>query len=97
MPANKKYLLRTRWGRTSKVLAALLGSMLASIALHLALALWFGFKYVIPTSIFSIFIVWVGFMLVVYWIKKPWKSWILLLTVILVSTAGIILGKMYMM
>ena len=94
MPANKKYLLNTRLGRTSKVLAALFGSMLASIALHLALALWVGYKYVIPTSIYSIFIVWVGFMLLVYWIKKPWKSWVLLLTVILISTVGIVLGKM---
>ncbi|MEM8999547.1 MAG: hypothetical protein AAGB24_04720 [Bacteroidota bacterium] len=81
-------------GRTSKVLAAFLGSMLASIGLHMALALWVGFKYVIPTSIFSIFIVWVTFMLMVYWIRKPWKSWGLLLLVILISTAGIIIGKM---
>ena len=94
MPANKKYLLQSRLGRTSKILGALLGSMVASISLHLALALWVGFTYVIPTSIFSIFIVWVGFMLLVYWIKKPWKSWVLLLTVILVSAAGIVLGKM---
>jgi len=94
MPANKKYLLNSRLGRTSKILAALLGSMLASITLHLALALWIGYTYVIPTSIYSIFIVWVGFMLTVYWIKKPWKSWVLLLTVILISVAGIVVGKM---
>ena len=94
MPANKKYLLKTRLGRTSKITAALFGSMIASISLHLALALWLGFTYVIPTSIYTIFIVWVGFMLLVYWIKKPWKSWILLLSVILVSVVGIVLGKM---
>lgn len=81
-------------GRTSKILAALLGSMVASISLHLALALWLGFTYVVPTSIYTIFIIWVGFMLLVYWIKKPWKSWVLLLTIILVSIGGIILGKM---
>ncbi|MEM9361358.1 MAG: hypothetical protein AAGA43_01935 [Bacteroidota bacterium] len=94
MPANKKYLLKTKLGRTSKVIAAFLGSMIASISLHLALAFWLGFTYVIPTSIYSIFIVWVGFMLLVYWIKKPWKSWVMLLSVILASVVGIVLGKM---
>ncbi|MEL6916196.1 MAG: hypothetical protein AAFO99_00560 [Bacteroidota bacterium] len=94
MPANKKYLLNSRLGRTSKLLAALFGSMVASISLHLALALWVGYVYIIPTSIYTIFIVWVAFMLLVYWIKKPWKSWVLLLTIILVSVGGIVLGKM---
>ncbi|MEM7382530.1 MAG: hypothetical protein AAF361_15245 [Bacteroidota bacterium] len=94
MPANKKHLLKSRLGRTSKVLAAILGAMIASLSLHLALALWLGFEYVIPTSIFTIFILWVVFMLLVYWIQKPWKSWVLLILIILVSVAGIIVGKM---
>lgn len=94
MPANKKYLLKTRLGRTSKILAVMLGSLVASITLHLALAPWLGREYVVPTSIFSFLIVWVAFMVLVYWIQKPWKSWLLLLLVILVSGIGIYLGKM---
>ena len=84
MPANKKYLLKTKWSRASKLLAAIPGSLAASLALHIALALWLGFDYVIPTSTFSIFIVWTGLMLLVYRIEKPWKSWAVLFIILLI-------------
>lgn len=93
MPANKKYLLKTGWARASKVLAALLGSLAASLALHIALALWVGFDYVLPTSTFSVFIVWTGFMLLVYRIEKPWKSWAVLLIILLICIIGILFKK----
>ena len=93
MPANKKYLLKTGWAKASKVLAAILGSLAASLTLHIALALWLGFDYVIPTSAFSIFIVWTGFMLLVYRIEKPWKSWTVLFIILLICIIGIVLGK----
>ena len=93
MPANKKYLLKNGWARASKVLAAILGSLAASLALHIALALWVGFDYVLPTSTFSVFILWTGFMLLVYRIEKPWKSWVVLLIILLVCAIGIVLGK----
>ena len=94
MPANKKHLLKTRLGRASKILAVLLGSLFASIALHLVLAVWLGKAYVVPASTFSFLIIWVAFMVWVYWIKKPWKSWLMLLLVILISGIGIYLGKL---
>ena len=93
MPANKKYLLKSGWARASKVLAAILGSLAASLALHMALALWVGFDYVLPTSTFSVFIVWTGLMLLVYRIEKPWKSWAVLLIILLICVTGIVLGK----
>lgn len=93
MPANKKYLLKTGWARASKVLAAILGSFVASLALHIALALCVGFDYVLPTSTFSVFILWTGFMLLVYRIEKPWKSWAVLLIILLVCAIGIVLKK----
>lgn len=93
MPANKKYLLKSGWARASKVLAAIPGSLAASLALHLALALWVGFDYVVPTSTFSVFIVWTGLMLLVYRIEKPWKSWAVLFIILLICVIGIVLGK----
>lgn len=93
MPANKKHLLKSGWARASKVLAAILGSLAASLALHMALALWVGFDYVLPTSTFSVFIVWTGLMLLVYRIEKPWKSWAVLLIILLICVTGIVLGK----
>lgn len=93
MPANKKYLLKSGWAKASKVLAAIPGCLAASLALHMALALWLGFDYVIPTSTFSVFIVWTGLMLLVYRIEKPWKSWAMLLIILLICVIGIVLRK----
>lgn len=93
MPANKKHLLKTGWAKASKVLAAILGSLATSLALHIALALWVGFDYVVPTSTFSVFIVWTGFMLLVYRIEKPWKSWAVLLIILLICIIGILFKK----
>ena len=94
MPANKKYLLNTRWARTSKILAAFLGGLLATMALHMAFAVWGDEKVVIVTSLYSIFIIWPLFMLMVYWIKKPWKSWVILLSVTVFFGVLTYLGKM---
>ncbi|MEL6717467.1 MAG: hypothetical protein AAFO82_15325 [Bacteroidota bacterium] len=94
MPANKKYLLQSPWARTSKIIAAILGSLLASIAVHMALALWVDTATFLSISVYGTFLLWVGFMLLVYWFKSPWKSWGALLLVIVVAGAAIYLGKM---
>ncbi|MEM8508656.1 MAG: hypothetical protein AAF717_12540 [Bacteroidota bacterium] len=94
MPANKKYLLQTRLGRTSKILAALLGGMTTSVLLHLVLALWIGRTYVVPISIVTFILLWIIFMVVVYWIEKPWKVWVVLLSIILLCTGMIFLAEL---
>lgn len=78
MPANKKYLMTSRWARFSKVLASILGAYLASISFHLTLALFFDRVVVLGTSIVTTFILWGGFMLLIYKIQKPWKAWLVL-------------------
>ncbi|WP_108868775.1 hypothetical protein [Aquimarina aquimarini] len=93
MPANKKYLTTSNWIKFSKISATILGAMLASVTLHLALAIWVGFEYIIPTSLFSVFILWGFFMIMVYWIKSPWKSWGIFLFIISISVAGIYMAK----
>lgn len=93
MPANNKHLIQSNFTKFSKVFAALIVAMIASISLHLALALCIGYSYIIPTSLFSIFILWGFLMIMVYWIKSPWKSWGILLLTILISIVVIYLAK----
>ena len=93
MPANKKYLIKSPWTRTSKVLAAFLGGLLATLALHLAFAVWGDEKIVLSTTLYSFFLIWPLFMLMVYWIKKPWQSWAILLSVIVIFGIITYLGK----
>ncbi|MEM1339101.1 MAG: hypothetical protein AAGF96_15180 [Bacteroidota bacterium] len=94
MPANRKYLLQTRLGRTSKVLAAILGSLVASIMVHLVLAFWIGRTYMVPISMMTFLMLWIAFMVFVYWIKKPWKAWVLLLSITVVCAGLVFLAKM---
>lgn len=93
MPANKKYLLQTRLGRTSKILAIFFGGLFATLSVHLSLAIWVGYAQVISGSVFTVFLLWVFFMVMVYWLEKPWKSWLFLLVIILLSVLGIVLGQ----
>ncbi|MEM9859705.1 MAG: hypothetical protein AAF843_20295 [Bacteroidota bacterium] len=94
MPANKKYLLNTRLGRTSKILAAIFGSLFATMSFHVAAAVWTDPINALVTSLFSIFIIWPLLMLMVYWIAKPWKSWTILLSITLIFGVLTYLGKM---
>ena len=93
MPANKKYLLKTRLGRTSKILAAIIGSLAASIMVHLALSFLVGRTYIVPASMLTFMILWVTFMVLVYWIEKPWKSWLMLLSIVVVCGLVVALVK----
>ena len=93
MPANKKYLLKTRLGRGSKVLASTLGSLFAVLFFHTAMFFFFDPKQVLTTTLYSVFISWVLLMLITYWIKKPWVSWLILTIIFTVSLIGIYIGK----
>ncbi|MEM6633651.1 MAG: hypothetical protein AAF694_28520 [Bacteroidota bacterium] len=94
MPAKKKYLHQSSWAKTGKFTAALLGGLFASIGIHMALALWLDPRIVISTTLWSMFLVWPAMMLIVYWIKKPWVSWAVMLGLTVVSGLFIFLGKM---
>ncbi|MEM1120721.1 MAG: hypothetical protein AAGJ18_09750 [Bacteroidota bacterium] len=93
MPANTKYLLQSPWARTSKIIAAIFGCLIASIVVHLALALWVDLSTFLSISIYGTFILWVAFILTIYWIKSPWKSWGMLLAVIAIGSVAIYFGK----
>ena len=89
MPANKKYLLKTRLGRTSKILASIFGGLTASLGILTALALLTDPDYVLLSIWFVFPLLWASIIVVVYWIKKPWKAWVLLLSVILSCVVAI--------
>lgn len=85
MPANKKYLLKTRWGRTSKILAAIPGAIMATAIIEIVMGLLWNTEMVVVSMWFSYPLIWVTFICAVYWIKKPWKAWVLLLSISLVG------------
>ncbi|MEL6483291.1 MAG: hypothetical protein AAFU57_13625 [Bacteroidota bacterium] len=92
MPANRKYLSTSPLTKCNRLTAGLLGSFLASLAFHLALTAWLELDIVLTISIFSFFIVWIGLMLIAYWIRKVWQVWALILMITLVSLGAIYLA-----
>ena len=85
MPANPKYL-SSSWKRVSKLLAAIFGSfivtgfLLAAIGKHVSNPL-----DVTMSMQYSSFLMWVGFMVLAYVIRKVWHVWALYVGLILVS------------
>lgn len=95
MPANPKYLTQSKGQRFLKITAAIFGSYLVSVSLHLALAAWFDKAIIIMTMSFSGFIFWVALMVIAFLAKNGWKIWgfYLLLTSIFVCI--LYLGQTY--
>lgn len=94
MPANKKYLIQSPWTQTSKIIAAILGGFIASMLVHISLALWFDKITFVTIGLYGIILLWMAFMMLVYWIKKPWKSWAIILAITAISGIAIYLEKM---
>lgn len=85
MPAKAKYL-SSGWTRFSKIVAAILGGYTAAVLMHLAVAGNVSNETpVLLTSTYSVFLVWCGFMIMIYLVKKAWVAWVILLSVILLS------------
>ncbi|MEM6361439.1 MAG: hypothetical protein AAF149_16140 [Bacteroidota bacterium] len=93
MPANKKYLLETKRARISKIIAAIVGGLVATHAVLMLVALLGWQDFVVLTIWFVWPSLWVFFICVVYWVKKPVKVWGLLGTIILVCSVAIYLLK----
>ncbi|TRX60735.1 hypothetical protein FNH22_06735 [Fulvivirga sp. M361] len=86
MPAKSKYLSDT-WTRVSKVTAAILGSYIATMLMHIATAtLVTNNAPVILTTSYSAFLIWIAFMVLAFFIKKAWHVWCLFGSVIIVCS-----------
>lgn len=95
MPANPKYLTKSRWQRFAKITAAILGGYFVSVTFHLALATWFNRANVLITMAFSGFILWVALMLIAFLAKNGWKIWMIYILLSLIFSLLIYLGQTY--
>ena len=75
MPANAKYLNPKIGNRIATISAAILGGLIVSISVHLALAVWLDRVAVIITSTFTAFILWVLLMMIAFMGKSGLKIW----------------------
>ncbi|MEN1786223.1 MAG: hypothetical protein AAGF77_13965 [Bacteroidota bacterium] len=85
--------MKTRLGRISKILAMLLGTLITCVAAHMPLSLLFGNRLALVITTYTFFIIWPLLMCVVYWIKKPWVSWAVLMGAALVLYITFYLAK----
>lgn len=86
MPAKQKYLSGA-WQRFSKIIAAIPGAYIATMLLHVAVAKNMANDTpIVLTTAYSAFLMWVGFMVLVFFIKKAWHAWALLLGISSVSS-----------
>ncbi|MEM0575846.1 hypothetical protein [Flavobacterium polysaccharolyticum] len=95
MPANPKYLTRSKGQRFLKISAAILGGYLVSISFHLALAAWFNKAAIIMTMAFSSSILWVALMVVAFLGKNGFKIWGIYLLLTLIFALTLYLGQTY--
>lgn len=86
MPANPKYLLKSKWQKFAKLSAALLGSFLVTASLHAFMAAYAQPAIILKSAQFSFFIIWVGLMFVPYLINNGWKSWLVFLGLTILFT-----------
>ena len=93
MPAHPKYLNTNFWSRFSKITAAILGSFMVTILLHLAIASWSDHVTVIITSTYSAFILWAVLMIFTFLAKNGWKVWAIYLLISVLLLIIIYYGK----
>ena len=95
MPANPKYLTRSKWQRFAKITAAIVGGYLVSISFHLALASWFDRANIIITMAFSGFILWIALMVIAFLAKNGLKIWLIYLALSCLFSGILYLGQTY--
>lgn len=83
MPANTKYLSNS-WQRFSKITAGILGGFLASTALHMCIgSLLTDKSIIVMTTIYSFWLVWTGFIIAAFIVRKTWKVWLVYIGLII--------------
>ncbi len=73
MPANKKYLTKSPWLRSIKILVGFVGGYIVMFSFHLMLTKIFPQENVIATSFFTGYILWAILLLVAFLVKNVWK------------------------
>jgi len=92
MPAKQKYL-STSIQRIQKISAGILGGLLLTVGIHLAIGSLLEDKSIlIITSIYSTFILWVLFMIVAFLFRKGWQAWVIYLSGIILCSLVILIN-----
>ena len=93
MPANKKYLSSPRQ-RALKITAGILGGLIITILFHNAFASLLEEKgWLIITSAYSSFLVWILLMVIAFMSKNGWKIWGIYLSLIILFSITIYFNK----
>ena len=77
MPANPKYLSKSKWESISKLLAGFIGGFAVVVSLHTLLGTLFDRSYIITTSYVSGLLIWSALLIVAFLPKRSWKIWLL--------------------
>ena len=89
MPAKKEYL-STKGQRALKITAGLIGGYFLAVSFQMAIGVLIPYRTeVILTGAFSVFILWVAFMVIAFLARNGWVIWGIYLFIISVF-AGII-------
>lgn len=72
MPAKKKYLTRSPWIKTAKLLTGVIGGYTVSLSFHLLLARLLDRDGVIVTSFFTGYVLWASLLLWTYIARRFW-------------------------
>lgn len=89
MPAKKEYLT-TKGQRALKITAGLIGGYFLAVSFQMAIGVLLPYRTeVILTGAFSVFILWVAFMVIAFLARNGWVIWGIYLFIISVF-AGII-------
>ena len=93
MPANKKYL-SSPGQRVLKISAGVLGGLMVTILFHNAIAsLLINKGWLIITSAYSSFLLWVLLLILAFMAKNGWKVWSGYLSLIIIFGIIIFLNK----
>lgn len=93
MPANPKYL-SSNWTRVGKISSAFIGGYIVTTLCHMVVGVFLEDKTVlVMTAIWSSWIVWIACMLLAFYLKKAWHSWVIFLIITFVLAGIIYLRK----
>ncbi|MCH2032875.1 MAG: hypothetical protein MK202_05060 [Tenacibaculum sp.] len=74
MPANKKYLTTSPSQKAIKIIAGIIGGYIISSLLHMIAALIIPFnKEILVTATFSLFLIWMIFLIIPYLFENGYK------------------------
>tara|TARA_B100000809_G_scaffold107339_2_gene105832 strand:- start:2545 stop:2847 length:303 start_codon:yes stop_codon:yes gene_type:complete len=94
MPANTKYLTKSLVKRTLKISFGLFGGFIIAALIHLVFAIWiFDHKFVLVTSIFTLFLLWIFLFILPFLIHNIWRTILGYLLLICVLGTLVYFGK----